>query len=230
MHDISDSLFPDDGSPISLDAHFQLLDHLAGLCAHWWGRPDIPIVVEPMVRYLELSPWMGQTEAALGSSAIVPRLVLEGWDRLRDVAPEIADLVLALAWDPSPLVAALDETPQTFVHGNWKLDNLGVSRHHRTVIFDWETPGRGTACGELAWYLAINCDRLPISKEATIDEFRLALERRSIDTDGWWERQLALALLGGLVHFGWEKALGGRGAELEWWERRVQDALPFLDR
>ena len=229
MRDISAALIPADGSVLDRALHDQLLDHMAELSAAWWERADIPVVVEPMMRYLELSPWMGHAEAALDSDHVVPRLVLDGWERLAEVAPDAARVVVPLAWDPSPLVAALDATPQTFVHGNWKLDNLGA-HDGRTVIFDWETPGRGTACGELAWHLAINCDRLPVSKEAAIETFRIALERRGIDTASWWDRQLALSLLGGLVHFGWEKALGERNAELEWWEARAIDAAArYLD-
>ena len=39
---------------------------------------------------------------------------------------------------------------------------------------------------------------------------------------------MALALIGAMVHFGWEKALGGRDAELEWWEERVVASAPLL--
>ena len=36
--------------------------------------------------------------------------------------------------DPAPLVAAVRETPLTFVHGDWKLGNLGVTADGRTCI------------------------------------------------------------------------------------------------
>jgi hypothetical protein len=42
------------------------------------------------------------------------------------------------------------------------------------------------------------------------------LEQRGIATAGWWDRQLGLCLLGALVQFGWEKALGD-DAELTRW-------------
>ena len=51
---------------------------------------------------------------------------------------------------------------------------------------------------------------------------------RSIDLDGWWDTQMSLALLGALVQFGWDKALGG-DAELEWWLDRARRARPLLD-
>jgi hypothetical protein len=50
--------------------------------------------------------------------------------------------------------------------------------------------------------------RLPESKEAAIGRFWEALERWGIATAGWWDRQLGLCLLGVLVQFGWERALG----------------------
>ena len=62
-------------------------------------------------------------------------------------------------------MTALEATPQTFVHSNWKLDNLGTDDAGRTVLLDWEQPGRGAALSDLAWYLAINCRRLPQQKE-----------------------------------------------------------------
>jgi hypothetical protein len=228
MRDVGEWMMPEGDDELPLAVHLQLLDHLAALSAAFWGGgPELEIV--PMItRFFEVSPWLPIAEAAIGSDALVPRLVAEGWGRFPREAPAAADVVVALAHDPSPLVAALESTPLCFVHGNWKLGNLGCTDDGRTVIIDWETPGIGTACSELAWYLAINSARLPHSKEAAIEAFRAALERNGVRTDTWWERQLGLALLGGLVHFGWEKALGGRNPELEWWEARAIDGARYL--
>ena len=171
---------------------------------------------------------MATAEAAAGSPHLVPRLVAKGWPLLADVAPAAAAVVTPLAQDPGPLVEALAATPQTFVHSNWKLDNLGTDDAERTVVLDWEQPGRGAPLSDLAWYLAINCRRLPQSKEASITAYREALEARGIDTEPWWDRQLALCLLGAMVQFGWEKALGGYDEELAWWETRSVQAAALL--
>lgn len=117
--------------------------------------------------------------------------------------------------------AELERTPQTFVHGDWKLGNIGTDDGGRTVLLDWAVPGRAPACSDLAWYLAINCRRLPQSKEATINAYRAALEQHGIDTAPWWDVQLSLCLLGALVQFGWEKALVGYDDELAWWEEKA---------
>jgi thiamine kinase-like enzyme len=138
----------------------------------------------------------------------------------------VARLVDDLRHDAGPLVGAARRTPQTFLHGDWKLGNLGIDGD-RTVLLDWTYPGVGPVAHDLAWYLALNRARLPESKEASIGALRASLERRSIDTGGWWDQQVAICLLGALVQFGWEKALGEK-AELGWWCDRAREARRWL--
>jgi hypothetical protein len=228
MRDVTPWLVPATDAPITMAEHEGFLQHMAALHAQFWGCGPEFDVVPVMHRYLELSPWMAAAEAAAGSAHLVPRLVAEGWPLLAEIAPAAAAVVSPLAHDPGPLVEALARTPQTFVHSNWKLDNLGTDDTGRTVILDWEQPGRGAPLSDLAWYLAINCRRLPRSKEASIASYRNALEACGIGTEPWWDRQLALCLLGALVQFGWEKALGGYDEELAWWEAHAIGAAPLL--
>ena len=228
MRDVSPWLVPVTDEPISLEQHLRFLRHMAALHAAFWACGSECEVVPVMHRYLELSPWLAYAEAAVGSAHLVPRLVGEGWPRLAEVAPAAAAVVTPLARDPGPLVEALEGTPQTFVHSNWKLDNLGTDADGRTVVLDWEQPGRGAPLSDLAWYLAINCRRLPQGKQDAIAAYRRALEEHGISTEAWWDRQLALCLLGALVQFGWEKALGGYDEELAWWETQAVRAAPLL--
>jgi hypothetical protein len=201
---------------------------MAAMHAAFWDCGAEVDVVPAMHRYLELSPWLAEAETAVGSNHLVPQLVAKGWPMLAEVAPVAAAVVCPLARDPGPLVEALAATPQTFVHSNWKLDNLGSDESGRTVVLDWEQPGKGAALSDLAWYLAINCRRLPQSKEESIASYRLARESSGVDTEPWWQRQLGLCLLGALVQFGWEKALGGYDEELAWWETQAVSAEPLL--
>ena len=62
-----------------------------------------------------------------------------------------------------------------------------------------------------------------------VETYRAALERRGVATDPWWERQLGLCLIGAMVQFGWEKALGGYDDELAWWEEQVLRAAHLLE-
>ena len=228
MDDVSEWLFPVTDQPISLDDHLRVLDHMAALHAALWETTADFDVVPAMHRYLDLSPWTAEAEAALGDPPLVPQLIAKGWPLLREVAPAAYDVVLPLALDPGPLVEALASTPQTFIHGNFKLDNLGVTPDGRTVLLDWEISGLGACTADLAWYLSINCRRLPHSKEAAIDSYRQSLEGHGVSTEGWWDRQLGLALLGALVQFGWEKAFSGYDDELRWWETRALEGAALL--
>jgi hypothetical protein len=228
MRDVTPWLVPATDAPITLEAHGRFLRHMAALHAEFWDCGPEFDVVPAMHRYLELSPWMAMAEAAAGSAHLVPQLVAKGWPLLAQVAPAAAAVVTPLAHDPGPLVEALAATPHTFVHSNWKLDNLGTDDAERTVLLDWEQPGRGAPLSDLAWYLAINCRRLPQAKEDSITAYREALESCGVDTGPWWERQLALCLLGALVLFGWEKALGGYDEELAWWEMNAVRAAALL--
>ena len=228
MHDVSEWVVPATDELIPVEQHLRFLDHMAQLHAAFWETELDIDVVSTTTRYLELSPRTAEREAALGSQHVVPPLIARGWNLLAEVAPAAAAIATPLVRDPAPLVHALGDTPQTFVHGDWKLDNLGTDAQQRTILLDWSLPGRSPALSDLAWYLAINCRRLPRSKEDAIDAYRVALESHGVRTDEWWSRQLRLCLLGGLVLFGWDKAFAGYDDELAWWEQRAVEAAGLL--
>jgi thiamine kinase-like enzyme len=166
---------------------------------------------------MALTPRTGQREKERGGTDAVPAMLIDMWRALHAAAPVAHDLALSLTDDPSPLVAALEQTPATLVHGDWKAGNLGVLPGGRTVLLDWGWPGRAGPLVDIGWYLAVNCDRLPESKEDTIDAYRDRLEHHGVSTADWFDRQLSLALLGAFLQLGWSKS----GAELSWWLPRV---------
>jgi hypothetical protein len=228
MRDVSGDLPVLGDEPVSEEMHAAFLDGIAALAAPLWDYQGDMGLLPHRLRWA----WFGREQLAgeerLGFPEAVPRIATEGWQRFAErAAPDVLEAVEALRRDTSPLSDALLATPQTFVHGDWKIGNLGRAQDGRVVLLDWAYPGEGPVCHELAWYLALNRSRIPRghSKESTIDDFRGALERHGISTDGWWDRQLRLCLAGGLVQFGWEKALGPDD-ELDWW---IDAARPGLD-
>ena len=129
------------------------------------------------------------------------------------VAPDVAAVVRPLLADPGPLVRGLDTFPQTLAHHDWKLGNMGVTRDKpepRTILLDWAQFGMAPPACDLAWYLAVNSARLPVSKEESIALYARYLSEAIGDKFGreWWEPQLALALLGGFLLLGWAKVVG----------------------
>jgi hypothetical protein len=227
LRDVSEHLIPEGDTLLSLEDHRQLLDHLADLSATFWGAEGVPELLSLESRWSAFSPGWLAAEGALGWPDAVPRIAAEGWGRFAERVPtDVLAVVDALRHDVDALVEAVRQTPLTFLHGDWKLGNLGVAPD-RTVLLDWTYPGIGPIAYELAWYLSLNRSRLPESKEASIDALRRSLERRGIDTGGWWEPQVALCLLGALVQHGWEKALGDDD-ELGWWCDRAREGARRL--
>ena len=218
LHDVSDALLAPD-TTFTPAQHARFLDHMAALHAAFWGwRDDVGLTALER-RYLLFSPAVAAAEAARGSEALVPTLMARGWQRLPDASPALADVVFPLFDDPAPLLDALARVPHTLVHGDWKAANLGSHPDGRTVLLDFgEAPGEASPLADLSWYLALNTTLLPEPKDSVLETYRRALEGHGVATDGWWEQAVALELLGCVLQFGWEKALGGPGAELSWWE------------
>ena len=226
MRDVSECLVPEGDSVIPLEWHRGFIGHLAEQHAAMWGWRDTAGLTPMANRYNMASPRVCEYELALGPGPMF-EFCLGGWGRLETVRPLLGTAARRLAADPWPLVAALAETPATFVHGDWKLGNLGRHPDGRTILLDWDRPGEGPPLFDLGWYLGVNCDRLPESKEATIEAYRAGLEACGVDTGGWFEPQLDLCLLGTYVQLGWSKA-GGDPAELAWWDAPCTRALGLL--
>ena len=229
LRDVGPHLVPEGAGPVGWAEHRQLLDHLARLSAEFWGveEESLPELLSLESRYSAFSPGWLAAEEARGFPDAVPLIARDGWRRFAAHAPaDVAQIVTDLRHDLDPLVLALRRTPLTFLHGDWKMGNLGVAGD-RTVLLDWTYPGVGPVAHDLGWYLALNRDRLPESKEDAIAALRGSLEGHGVTTAPWWEAQLELCLLGALVQFGWEKALGDDG-ELGWWCDRAREGARRL--
>jgi hypothetical protein len=221
MPDVEGYLVPEGSDVLPLEQHRRFVDHMGALHAAFWDWKGPPALTPMANRYTALVPLTGQVERDLGNAGGVPSVLESAWQRLGQVSPEMGALALALATDPGPLVDALAATPRTLIHGDWKAGNLGSHPDGRTILLDWQWPGRAPGCVDLGWYLAVNCDRLPESKEATIAGYRDALVHHGVEVGEWFDRQLELALLGAFVQLGWSKT--DDAAELGWW---VDRALP----
>jgi Phosphotransferase enzyme family len=224
MHDVGALLVPQGDTVVSQHQHEGFIDHLAQMGAAFWGFDDRVgglTTVAQRLRFFSADHVAQEMSVPDPPSAIAAADV--GWRALATKSPLLTGLARA-AWDDPEIVAVpLAATPVTFLHGDWKMGNLGSHPDGRTILLDWALPGAGPACWDLCWYLALNRARLPESKEAVIDRFRRRLNGLGIATAGWFEDQLDLCMIGIMVTFGWEKALGD-DAELRWWERRVADA------
>jgi hypothetical protein len=228
MRDVGDHLVPEGDAAVPLAQHAAFVDHMAELSARFWGWTDTVGLTPPELRWGFFGDGMLACERARGWPDAVPPIVERGWRAFAERAP--ADVVTAVGTvraAPWLLADAVAATPWTFLHGDWKMGNLGSHPDGRTILLDCAYPGEGPACNELGWYLSINRSRLPEPKEDAIARFRAALEAHGVATESWWDRQLDLCLLGTTVQLGWEKALGDED-ELAWWVDRACTGAGWL--
>ena len=220
MRDVAPVLVPEGDTVVPAAQHRGFIEHLAALCATFWGWQDTIGLTTMEQRIRFFAP---DNIAAELTSPDVPGPIAaadSGWRTLATRSPLLSGVAGALHDDPALVTLPLAATPAAFLQGDWKMGNLGAHPDGRTILLDWAYPGAGPACWDLCWYLALNRARLPESKEATIERFRAALEMNGITTTAWWEAQLDLSMIAMMATFGWEKALGGED-ELGWWEEAV---------
>jgi len=226
MRDASADFIPVDAG-VDVDTHRALLDAMAGLHARFWENPPGTTYMPLTVNYEFLSPRRAVVEREMaGDRSDVLRAVGPGWAQVATEVPSTWGDVADLLDDPAPLVSALGRGPATFLHGDWKMGNLGRRGDGRVVLVDWDRPMAAPPTVDLGWYVAVNVDRLPESKDATLETYRQALERHGVMTDAWWDDQVELGLLGAFLQLGWSKA--GQLEELSWWADVVERAAARL--
>jgi hypothetical protein len=227
MRDIGEHLVPAGDTIVAASQHESFIAHMAALSARFWGWHDDIGLTTMAQRLLFFAP---ANIAAELSAPLVPAPVAAaaaGWRALPNLSPLLARLVRLVHDRPEVITGPLARTPRTFLHGDWKMGNLGTHPDGRTILLDWAYPGAGPACWDLCWYLALNRARLPEPKDAAIRRFRAGLERHGIATGAWWQKQLDLCLIGIMTTFAWEKALGDAN-ELGWWQERACAAASRL--
>lgn len=225
MRDVAPFLVPEGDDIVPESQHVGFVEHLAALSAAFWGWEDDSGLLSTMQERVRF--FAPDNIAAELMVRDVPGPIAAadtGWRDLTDLSPLLSSVARALHAEPALVTEPLGETPTTFLHGDWKMGNLGTHPDGRTILLDWAYPGSGPACWDLCWYLALNRARLPEPKEAACERFRAALESCGVGTDSWWDAQLDLCMVAIMAAFGWEKALSDAD-ELRWWESRVGEAL-----
>ena len=120
-----------------------------------------------------------------------------GWLAFTDlVEPALATAVHAIGTDPTELAAELAGAPGAVVHGDLRLDNLGLT-DDALVLIDWgERIGLAPPAVDVAWLLGFDGYRLGAPQDDVVDEI-LALYGDALDP-----RTMDLALLGAAVQLG----------------------------
>jgi hypothetical protein len=229
MRDASEELFPQ-FSRISRATSRRLLAGLAKLHDLGTQEPAQPLC-SIGGRYGMFSPVRHAADDGPGANE--HRDDMPGyWDLFaehagRDVAAAVADVHR----DPDALGRRLAAFPSTLLHGDAKLDNLGLGAT-KLVAIDWgDLTGFGPREVDVAWYASQNSWRIGGAPDDVFADYEEVsghlLDREAID----------LACIGSLAQLGWgfiriktdpaypPKIQAVFGALLDWWIARARLAL-----
>lgn len=221
MHDVSEHLLSDE----TLN-HQQLESILSGMARlHALPAPDrdqmVWCSVADRLTLFEPDPEKLRTFR-------VGEEILRGWQLFFDRVPaDVTRLVRSLFDDIGPLERALDQLPKSFLHGDLKLDNIGILPNGALSLIDWSMSMVAPAAIELGWFLAMNSRALPVPLDDAVAAYTTTF---GIDSR-LRERHEALTTLCGLLIRGWRKGLdadAGEPAELHWWCERATHATNLL--
>jgi hypothetical protein len=226
MDDVSRALIQEQ-TLVTREANRRVMAAMRAMAEEFWGEhADGFCSLE--TRYAFLSPATAAREADGGNP--VPKLIGRGWEVFAEVVPaDVAEVVIAILEHPKLLAAELSRSEGSLIHGDLKFGNLGFEGN-RVVMIDWgDRAGFAPPSVEFAWYLAINATRVEATHAELVADFRSEMGERCDDAS------LDLALLGGLVQLGWDKALAvterdpqamaKETEDLDWWVARARSAL-----
>jgi aminoglycoside phosphotransferase (APT) family kinase protein len=156
MRDISDRLLGEE--VISEPQLNTIIERMAEL--HRFPSPMGVPWCDVRRRLMLLTPRAMQ-EAGAGSR--LSRDVTDGWLLFEVHATARAtQLIHGLFRDPTPLLRALEAQPSAFLHGDLKLDNIGLGAERSMWLIDWAMTLVAPPAVELGWFLAVNSRRLPV--------------------------------------------------------------------
>jgi hypothetical protein len=229
MRDLADVLIPS-GATVSRGMGGRLLAGLAALHQAWEGR-RIDGLCRAEDRYRLFAPELHRFDTGPNRHPLRDQ-ILAGWEAFGELVPsDVAEAVFAVHEHPEPLARALlAAAPATLVHGDAKLENLGLEGEDRLVAIDWgELTGIGPAEIDVAWFAVMSGWRIdgpPDDLFAAYDEHA----GRRLDPTA-----LDLACIGSLAQMGFRMAGRCRAADeptraraatlLAWWVARVRQAL-----
>jgi hypothetical protein len=224
MRDLGDAVIGWRG-PVSRESCRRLLGAAARVHGRFAGE-QLPRLCPLERRLTMLSPAVGH----LADAGPLPDLVVRGWELFAEMSPpDIVTAVFDVFDAPQRLATALRRGGTTLIHGDLWLVNAALTPNG-VILLDWSIATEAPPAVELASFLAGNASSVQATREQLIDDFR------RLEGDLHDPGVLPLALLGGLVELGWNKALdiatnpdpavrAREQADLQWWVRHARAAV-----
>jgi hypothetical protein len=226
MRDATGDLVPPT-APVSRDTSRRLL---AGLAQMHESLGDVPVDDSCPIegRYTMAAPNLHATYTGPGAHPMADTIV-RGWQLFEEhVDRDVANAVAVVHREPKRLGDRLRRFPATLLHGDPKLENLGLAAG-RLIAIDWgELTGSGPREVDVAWYAQKGSARIGCTPDDVFSDYN-AVSSEPLDPQA-----LDLACVGALAQMGFRLAAAAflAGAEqvaareqLEWWTARVRTAL-----
>jgi hypothetical protein len=153
-----------------------------------------------------------------------------GWELFAEhVDSDVVEAVFEVHRDPEPLARRLSRFPPTLLHGDAKLENLGLSGDILVAI-DWgDLTGFGPREVEAGWFAVKAATRIGCLPDEVFADYETT-SGRGLDPDA-----LDLVSVGSLAQMGFRFALGAFASgldepevaaeQLQWWTVRAAAAL-----
>jgi len=226
LRDVSDRLLDAD-SPISRDQNRRVLRAANAMWEEFWGeRHDF--LCDSGARIALARPQVAELER--DAVDLLPKQFEAAWEAFAEaVEDDVAQPILALLDDPSPLVSRLESHGTTLLHGDLRDEHIGFD-DGALIVLDWGVATQGHPVLDLAWYMVHDVWRTEATHDEVVEDFRRARGER--------DDPCAVDLLGllGLMMYGWIFGLCAvihtdsaerRWAreELAWWVPRARHSL-----
>lgn len=230
MRDASDDLVPA-RRPVSVATIRALLTGLSAMhdgCVELWTDDTCSIAA----RYSIFAPAFHAQDDGPNAHPRQDR-ILRGWDLFQQhVDADVVAAVFAVHRDPGPIGRNLARFAPTLLHGDAKLENLGL-RTDEFVAIDWgDLTGFGPREIDIAWFALTTAARIGCTADEIFREYESGC------SGPMKLEPLDLACVGALAQMGFRLAIaafdsGSEGsnaasAQLTWWVARVRRALDRL--
>jgi hypothetical protein len=229
MRDVSRSLLPE-GKRMTREEHMRVLVAANGMWDEFWGE-QVPHVCSLEDCFRLFAPAIGEAER--DGLDLLPKQYGAFWEAFAEaVDGDVADAILALLDDPTPLVTALDARGTTLVHADIRDEQIGLDGD-RLVLLDWGRASQGHPVVDFYWSICHNGWRIDASHDQLVEDFRRARGERDDP------QAVELGVIAGLAMYGW--VFGHSAAyhpdpverdwarhELRWWVPRAREALETL--
>jgi hypothetical protein len=180
-------------------------------------------------RYAMFAPELHVDDPGPGAHPLSARIG-RGWELFEEhVDGDVVDAVFAVHHDPGPLAGRLSRFPATLLHGDAKLENLGLG-NGSLVAIDWgDLTGFGPREVDVGWFALKGAARIGCSPDELFADYETA-GGRALDPDA-----LDLVCVGSLAQMGFRFAVGAFASgpdppeaadyQLKWWTARAAAAL-----